>query len=127
MSIFILRDQERELLRRLRPHAEANPFSIDDMLDRQKGDLPLPGQQEEFRCLIPENYTVIFTLEPNLKGGLIRRLSVATVPGRMPRPETCMIIMEELGFKHALGSADCVVNVENRGDLKAINIMERFE
>lgn len=121
MRPLIIGQEEKDKLKILKEYAEAHPMTMDDLLDILSGAPPV-GLRPEYQCSIPFGYKVVFTIEPNSEGNLIRHLSVSVdTPGKYPHPIACQTIMDELGFVNKTSSGRCRIYEEK--DI-AINIAE---
>ena len=126
MRVLVIGPSEKEILKKLKENAEQNVFSFDDLLDMYNKRVPIVGEREGFTCTIPATFRIAYSIEEHpLKDGKgfkkLRHASIS-VPeiGKLPNPEACNMIIEELGYKNKLDG--CVVHVEDR----AINIIEEF-
>jgi len=92
---------EEHNLRVLKEHAEANPLSMDDMLDIMNLSEPPPGDRPGFSVIIPVDYRITFTIDAQ-PDGPARHLSISVLPptkGVYPNPEAVLEMCKCLGFK----------------------------
>lgn len=111
-TVLVMGDEEKQKLEDLKAYAEEHPLTMDDLLDIMHG-APAPGDRPEYTCLIPFDYKVVFTIEPNARQVPIRHLSISVkAKGRLPLPEACQMIMVHLGFQNRIDSGRCKVEYE---------------
>jgi len=123
MSILFMGPEERESLRTLKEYAEANPISLDDLLDQMNGERKPVGSMQEYTRHIPVNYKVVFSIEEQPKAD-IRHCSVSC-NGNTPSIEAMEWILKELGYRYDFQSGQSKVYTEDLGNGgKAINVME---
>lgn len=97
MTVLAIGPEEKEALRSLKEYAEANPMSMDDLLDIINGDIGNAGNFAEFTRHIPFGYRVVYSIEQQIPGD-IRHLSVSCQK-QAPSPEAVELIMKEMGFE----------------------------
>lgn len=115
MNAFIFGEDQKKGLQALKQHAEHNPFSKDALIARQALGVA-PGDIKEFVVEIPVGLRVVYTIEAALEEGtlrqvgMMRHMTVSLDKGKkVPPPQVCQVIMEELGFKSSLGSSSCII------------------
>lgn len=106
MGAPVLDDEARAILRRLRRHAEANPFSKKELLRaiQGRGSRKPPGLSPDHAIRLPFGWKVIYSIEDHGAGKKVRHLSVSVAGGRSrpaPNPDGVRAIARELGFKFA--------------------------
>ncbi len=104
-------------------HAELNPFSIDDLLDRMNHPELSPGINPNFQFEICGCIKMVFTIE-HQQAGKVRHLSLSTnEKGKYPNMDATKFIMSVIGFTNQL--EDCQVFVEKlEPGYETINILE---
>lgn len=123
MRIFVVDDQLKEQIKKLIDFAEANPFTMDDMLDVfNKAEVP-PGDREGYSLVTPFGVKMVYTIEKQLVGD-VRHLSVGVNKDHaFPDPEIVKEIMRLFGFKNEIEK--CHVHIEKINETRgAINIIE---
>lgn len=104
-------------------HAELNPFSIDDLLDRMNHPELSPGINPDFQLEICGCIKMVFTIEHH-QSGKVRHLSVsAHEKGKYPNMDAVKFIMSVIGFNNELESCHVFVEKLEPG-YEAINILE---
>lgn len=124
MSAFILGDEQKEALQRLRLHAEAHRIDVDDLLDIYNRQSPPVGDREGFDIEIPIGYRVVFCIE-HQKKGWARHMSVSihpSKPNRSAHPEVVKELMEYLGFRSWLNGPGVMVYFEQENTV--VNVIE---
>lgn len=123
MRILLIDDAIRARIAAIIEYAEANVIPIDEQLDVKNGELPPAGDNKAYRCIIPDGFRVIYTIEEHPQGK-VRHLSMSVnVEGNCPSPEAVSMIMKEFGFKTRLAVAK--VYLEDIGpNHKAVNVLE---
>lgn len=109
MNFLVIGREEFEAFAAVAAFAQANPLSMDDMLDTMNGDRPAPGDIPGYSCIMNNGYKVVFTIEVNSNGDPVRHLSVSC-PDKLPNPMIVALIMRNLGFKQSL--MDCKIGYE---------------
>lgn len=121
--LLIIGETEKQKLAALKKHAEENVLTFDDVLDSYNKQKEPVGNSPEFRCVIPDDFTVVFSheLQPS---GQIRHLSVSCPgEGRVPSIPAMKIIMHELGYKSPL--EECYIYLEEyEVRNNAVNVIE---
>lgn len=102
MSFFIYDADAQQTILRLKAHAEAHPFSLDDMLDMHNKAIPLVGERQDHCCHI-QHMKIVFSYEEH-PFGMVRHFSVSDRrPGRRyPDIFAVAFLLEELGFQNKL-------------------------
>lgn len=123
MRALIIDDNFKNQIKKLVDFAEANPLSMDDLLDTFNGNRPPVGDQEGFCFCTITGYRIVYSIEEQVPGK-IRHLSVSVDKDEAyPNPEAVREIMKLLGFKNVL--EECIVNLEEISDKRgAINVLE---
>jgi len=123
MRPFIIDDSIRGALQKLVDYAEANPISMDYLLDQHNGEEPPPGDDPNRYIDLPFGYRVVFTIELQ-PVGKVRHLSLSVdSPGRVPNTPVVEEVMKMLGFEKELH--DCKISFEEFGPKRtAINVYE---
>jgi len=128
MRPLIINQQIIDIIQGIIKHAERNPFSMDDLLDRMNKQVPQPGDMDEFRCIIPFGYQVVFSIEDQVRSK-VRHLSVSVpVKGALPSVESVREIITLFGFKNKL--EDCMVKTfDNFEDCEygGVDVLEIIE
>lgn len=129
MTVLVMGAEEKEALKTLREYAEANPVSMDDLLDQMNGKRDSVGNMPEHTRYIPDSYKVVFSIEEQPPGPC-RHLSVSC-KSEIPAIEAVAMIASEIGFSVDLVRSSAKENtgvhvyVEDIEDgKKAINIIE---
>lgn len=104
-------------------HGAANPFSMDDLLDRINNPGLSPGTEPGFQCWIPDGFKIVYTEENQLKGR-VRHLSMSCdKKGTLPVPQAVSAIMQIIGFTSPV--EQCMVFIEDLEPRhKAVNVLE---
>lgn len=120
---LIIDDTTREKIAEIVEFAENNPFSLDDILDCQNGQMPPAGDMEGFSATIEVGYRIAYSIE-NQPAGKVRHLSVSVnEDGHLPSPAAVEQIMMLIGFDGAL--SHCEKWLEDiTPTRKAINVCE---
>lgn len=121
MNILKIDDNDRQLIQEVIEFAEANEYTLDDMLDRMNDPDLTPGLDERHNCLLSVGVRAVFSIEqqPSFKA---RHLSV-TLNEDTPPIDMVTLLMEEFGFEGGL--MDCAVWKEPIGQgQEAINVLE---
>jgi hypothetical protein len=120
MRPFFLGKEQRQQLKKIKEYAEANPYSMDDLLDAHNDKKLNAGHSKNNRCIIPVDFLIVYSIEettifPTNSSHFLRHLSIA-IPSkdRLPAPETVSLVMEELGFKGGLSDAVKILKEEGR-------------
>ena len=124
--------EEVQALRRLRKHAEENPFTLEDMMGRMENpEAGAPGDNPRFVTYIPDGFRVVFTIEEHLQksSGLpvrLRHLSVsAPDEGMAPNFSAMQMIMQPLGFEERLLDSMAKVHVYMENNT-IVNVLEEY-
>lgn len=126
MKIQIIDYDLKGEIKKLVDFAEANPFTMDDMLDVMNGHELSAGDREGHYLNTPFGIRIVYSIEIQNKGK-IRHLSVSINKDKaFPPPSITMEIMKLIGFKNEL--YDCMVEIEKISETRgAINIWEIIE
>jgi len=124
---FLIDDNLREKMQALKENAEANIFSMDDLLDIENDCAEPPGNRPGFAVLVPIGYCVCFSIEDQ-PAGYVRHLSVSVdAAGKLPSPFLVEKVMKLLGFTGD-GFIDCEFNIEDIGSgREAISVLQVIE
>jgi len=121
-----------ESLKKLREHAEANKFSIDEMKKIVAGKAPVVGDRPGYSCNFDFGYRVVFTIEEHpLKGGKgtiwIRHMSMSQVAkGRSPHLIAMAMVGGPLGFTvkdHLPSKEHCMFQMDG----EVVEMMEEIK
>lgn len=128
MRALVIDENVREQIQQVKDYAEANPFSMDDLLDTKNGELAAAGDLDGKHVLeIPVGYRVVFSMEQQ-PAGLCRHMSVSVdFPGKLPSVPSVIMLMKEFGFDHPLDDDfphHGKVWMEEGGYGTAINVLE---
>jgi hypothetical protein len=131
MRPFIIDDTTKQAIERIKTHAEANVYTIDDLLDIKNGDESLiPGNNPDFTCTLPFGYRVVFTVEAQFDGSRVRHLSMSVdTPGKSPNPIAVQEVMKLAGFEKDLNDLMKIgyVRQEKFGENRyAISVVEKI-
>jgi hypothetical protein len=98
MTSLIYNKETREVLAKLKLHAEERPF-MEDELRAIKDGLKLPaGDQNGYFAFIPEGIKVVFTHEI-LAGYRVKHASFSQANGVLPNERIVEILVQLLGIK----------------------------
>jgi|GEM_PF-6303203 len=126
MKALILSTEAREDLRRVKEHAERNPFTL-EALQALMADGRSPAGPE-FRCTVPIGYRVAFTIECHL-AGWARHLSISLAPAfgskicRFPDSAAIALIGRELGMRLDIFDPETTTYHEGHPS-HAVNVIE---
>lgn len=121
LAPMIIGEEEIARFKEMVYYASENPLTMDDLLDTESGMKSMPGLIDEYCCMVPIGYKIVFSheLQPD---GRVRHLSI-TLKGSMPSVASVCIIMEYFGFKNII--PDCELFIEDLLDGgQAINVLE---
>jgi hypothetical protein len=123
MRPFIIDNSLRQRLYELVQNAEANIYTIDDLLDIYKKRKPPPGDLKNFTATLPFGYKIVYSIEVQLTKR-VRHLSVSVnQQHKLPNVEVVKEIMRTIGFTNDLKK--CFVKLEDIGPFhQAINVFE---
>lgn len=126
MNALFIGPYEREKLAALRELAAANPVDMRGLSERLKLPKLKAAHKDQMTAQsvrIPATYLVTFSIENGHPVGTCRHMSMSTVRGRLPRPESVWLIAEALGFVGGL--TECVTWQETlQGHGEAINVVQ---
>ena len=123
MNVLFMGSEEQKSLRDLKEYAEANPVSLDDLLDQMNKERKPVGSMQEYTRHIPVNYKVVFSIEEQPKAD-VRHCSVSC-DDKSPSIEAMKWILKELGYRYDFQSGQAKVYMEELpGGKKAMNVIE---
>ena len=131
MRPFAWGPEQEEIVAQLRSYAEHNPLSQERMQRLMARLDPPPGDDPSYRCILPVDYSCVFTVEWQ-PIGFVRHLSVSTPDsGRVPNNVMLQMIMPAFGFR----SKDIFGMMRKRlawledlgGGHKAVNMIETIK
>jgi hypothetical protein len=126
MRALIIDKAAREALQKLVVHAEANVFTMDDLLDLHNGQGPMAGDLDGYSCVLPVGFRVVFSIEDQVPGKVWHLSMSVDKDDRLPNPHAVEVVMKELGFKNELH--ECSFDLAYIGpNRKAINVWEIHE
>ena len=128
MQPFIIDDNTKKAIERIKKHAELNVYTLGDMQEIIKGDetKKISGQ-EGFTTELPFGYKVVYSIEQQ-KSGNMRHLSVSSPKGisAIPNPKLVQEIMKLIGFRDSY--IECYKNnlVKSKSEkgFKSLNVWE---
>lgn len=123
---FIIDHQVKMELESLKEYAEANPLTIDNLLDMFNGAIPPAGDTKEYSRLLPFGFKVVLTIMPDSHGTLYRQMSMSVSNGQRiwpPNPHVVDLILPFLGFTKSL--SDCVTDIEITEIGQAVIVIEK--
>src|SRR5437762_4044175 len=120
---MIIDEDAKQKIKAVIVHAEANVFSMDDLLDIYNKQEKVAADQSGFVCEIPVGYRIVYSLEDQ-PAGIVRHLSVSVDEDKcLPNPPTVELLMKLFGFQSDL--AFCHVKLEDISPSRqAINVLE---
>jgi hypothetical protein len=127
MTVLIVGEAERAVLRRLRDEAAKHSVHIPTLAEALKtaqGNRRHRAQMTAQTVPIPATFTVTFSIETGHGAGTCRHMSMSVMKAsRLPHPEALWVVAKELGF--AGGLEACVVWPEELSDGgTAINMVQ---
>jgi hypothetical protein len=118
---LILDENTRAIAKKVLDYAEANPFTMEEMIKVIHGQAPTAGEREGHICQIPKGFRVVFSYEEQ-KIGRVKHISISVdTPAALPNTEAVQQIMLLFGFKKQL--EDNMVDIEY-GEPMSINVWE---
>lgn len=120
---MIITQDSIDRINKMVAHAEANPFSFDDLLDRVNHPELSPGLDEKFQLFIPQAFKIVFTIE-HQPPGKARHLSMSvSEKNQLPPIQSVKTIMDLVGFKNKLEACH-VFEEKLEPGYTAINVLE---
>lgn len=125
MEIYTFTQADIDSLHQLRLYAEANPYSMDDMLDLMNKQATIPGHIPE-RTRYMLDHKIVFTIDWQPIGDT-RHMSISRKDGTEPNYSFIQFICEQLGFETE--PKDCIVYKEGENALSILEPIdkEKFE
>lgn len=120
---LIIDEDARNKFRKVIEHAEANVFTMDDLLDIYNKQGTIAGDMKEFTCILPFGYRIVYSIEEQ-NPSKVRHLSISVnEDDKLPNELAVKEIIKEFGFTNEL--ENCLLRLEPIGpNRQAINIIE---
>lgn len=125
MRPLIFDDSLRNGIQKLIEYAQAHRYTLADLQRLADGELPPPGDDENFRLETQFGYKIVFTIEEQPDLGWCRHMSMSVFtndPGALPHPMAVQEISKEFGFPEF---RKCHVWVEDDIQPKAVNVLAK--
>jgi hypothetical protein len=94
--------------------ADARRIYAADLFRMCARQIPPPGHDENYTCIIPVGYRCVFTIEEQPRLGWCRHLSISVQPWEpnvYPNVFATEILLPEFGFQRGLGDIHCFQEV----------------
>jgi hypothetical protein len=124
MRALVLNDEIRGEIGRIVKHAKENPVPLAVIKEIMAGNASPVGDNPQHVCTIPVGYRAVFSIEEH-PGGWMRHISISVPGGKLPHPAAIESIAKEFGFADSI--EDCERWVEDLGDVRAVNLVQKIE
>lgn len=125
MRVLVLDEKAKEAIRRVIAYADNHRFTTHDLMKIMEGMAPPAGDDSGYACVLEDGFRIVFSYEQQPDPiGWARHISISVAAtDRLPHPAAVTMIIKEFGFSGNLDN--CQTWVEDLGDVKAINVLEK--